>query len=135
MLCTNIYIYIYLHELAENVRNLNSYIKDTTDFLRKLSEIQQPLPKGAIMFCIDVKALYPSVPRKEARTACQKALQGRTNKSLTTECVLDMLDLVLENNNFSFNDKHYIQRDRIAPRNELCMYVLGRLGKRITSEE
>ena len=40
MLCTNIYIYIYLHELAENVRNLNSYIKDTTDFLRKLSEIQ-----------------------------------------------------------------------------------------------
>jgi hypothetical protein len=96
------------NELAENVRNLNSYIKDTTDFLRKLSEIQQPLPKGAIMFCFDVKALYPSVPRKEARTACEKALQGRTNKSLTTECVLDMLDLVLENNNFSFNDKHYI---------------------------
>ena len=95
------------NELAENVRNLNSYIKDTTDFLRKLSEIQQPLPKGAIMFCFDVKALYPSVPRKEARTACQTALQGRTNKSLTTECVLDMLDLVLENNNFSFNDNHY----------------------------
>jgi hypothetical protein len=79
-----------------------------------LSKIQQPLPKGEIMFCSDVKALYPSVPHKEARTACQTALQGRTNKSLTTECVLDMLDLVLENNNFSSNDKHYIQREGTA---------------------
>jgi hypothetical protein len=33
------------NELAENVLNLNSYIKDTTDFLCKLSKIQQPLPK------------------------------------------------------------------------------------------
>ena len=129
MLCTNTYIYIYLHELAENVRNLNSYIKDTTDFLRKLSEIQQPLPKGAIMFCFDVKALYPSVPRKEARTACEKALQGRTNKSLTTECVLDMLDLALENNNFSFNDKHYIQREGTAIGSHLGMnYACTFLG-------
>jgi hypothetical protein len=60
----------YIYVVAENVRNLNSYMKDTTDILRKLSGIQQPLPKGAIMFCFDVKALYPSVLRKEARTAC-----------------------------------------------------------------
>jgi hypothetical protein len=45
------------NELVENVLNLNSYIKDTTDFLCKLSKIQQPLPKGTIMFCSDVKAL------------------------------------------------------------------------------
>jgi hypothetical protein len=65
------------------------------------------MPKGAIMFCSDVKALYPSVLRKEARTVYEKALQGRTNKSLTTECVLDMLDLVLENNNFSILFVHF----------------------------
>lgn len=46
------------NELAENVRNLNSYIKDITDFPGKLSEIQQPLPKDAIVFCFEVKALY-----------------------------------------------------------------------------
>jgi hypothetical protein len=94
-----------------------------------LSEIQQPSPKGAIMFCIDVKALYPSVLCKEARTASQKALQGRTNKSLTTKCVLDMLDLVLENNNFSFNDKHYIQREGTAIGSHLGMnYACTFLG-------
>ena len=62
------------HELMENVCNLNSYIKDTTELLQKLNKIPQPLPGNNIMFCLDVKALYPSVPRKEARIACERAL-------------------------------------------------------------
>jgi hypothetical protein len=45
-------------ELSENVRNLNTYIKDTTDFLQKLNNISQPLPNETIMFCLDVKALW-----------------------------------------------------------------------------
>ena len=53
-------------KLSENVRNLNTYIKDTTDFLQKLNNISQSLPNETIMFCLDVRALYPSVPRIEA---------------------------------------------------------------------
>jgi translation initiation factor 2B subunit (eIF-2B alpha/beta/delta family) len=53
-------------ELSENVRNLNTYIKDTTDILQKLNNISQSLPNETIMFCLAVKALYPSVPRIEA---------------------------------------------------------------------
>ena len=53
-------------ELSENVRNLNTYIKDTTDFLQKLNNISQSLPNETILFSLDVKALYPSVPRIEA---------------------------------------------------------------------
>ena len=30
------------HELNENVKNLDSYIKDTTEFLQKLEKIEQP---------------------------------------------------------------------------------------------
>jgi hypothetical protein len=43
------------HELAENVRSLLSFIQDTTDFLNKLSTINQPLPNNCLMFCMDVK--------------------------------------------------------------------------------
>jgi hypothetical protein len=64
------------HELMENVCNLKSYIKDTTELLQKLNNIPQPLPGNNIMFCLDVKALYPSVPRKEARIACENPLQN-----------------------------------------------------------
>ena len=38
------------HELMENVCNLKSYIKDTTEFLQKLNKIPQPLPGNSIMF-------------------------------------------------------------------------------------
>ena len=65
------------HELAENVRSLLSFIQDTTDFLNKLSTINLPLPNNCLMFCMDVKALYPSVPRKEAREAAEKVLEKR----------------------------------------------------------
>ena len=60
------------HELAENGRSLPSFIQDTTDFLNKLSTINQPLPNNCLMFCMDVIALYPSVPRKEACEAAKK---------------------------------------------------------------
>ena len=63
------------------------------------------------MFCLDVKALYPSVPRKEIRIVCEKALQKRQNQSIPTVCVLNMLDLVLENNHFGFNGNNYIQTE------------------------
>jgi hypothetical protein len=58
---------------------------------------------------MDVKAIYPSVPRKEAREATEKALEKRSNKDIPTDEVVRMMDMVLENNNFSFNGKHYVQ--------------------------
>ena len=38
------------HELNEFVKSSPSYIQDTTDFLKKLSEVQQPLQEGTILF-------------------------------------------------------------------------------------
>ena len=88
-------------ELSENIKQLPSYIKDTTDFfLKKLQSIEQPLPPETIMFCFDVKALYPSVPRNETRNACRIALDKRTNPKLPTEDTLKLIETVLENNIF-----------------------------------
>ena len=82
------------------------------------------------MFCLDVKALYPSVPRLEARDACEQALKNRTNPTIPTECVLEMLDLVLENNHFSFNGKNFIQTEGTAIGSHLGMnYASTYLGE------
>jgi hypothetical protein len=75
------------------VRTLPSYIQDTTDFINKLN---------SILFCMDVKGLYPSTPKK-GLDACKQALDNRPNPSIPTTDVLSMIHLVLENNNFSFN--------------------------------
>ena len=70
------------HELMEHVSGLKCYIKDTTELLQKQNKIPKPLPGNYIMFCLNVKALYPSVPRIEARIACEKALQKRHKPSI-----------------------------------------------------
>jgi hypothetical protein len=45
---------------------------------------------------------------KEGLDACKQALDNRPNPSIPTTDVLSMIRLVLENNNFSFNGKHYL---------------------------
>ena len=61
-----------------------------------------------------MKALYPSVPRDEARAAAIDALNRRTDPEIPTEDVIVMMDTVLENNTFSFNDEHFIQTEGTA---------------------
>ncbi|MCG7879722.1 MAG: GIY-YIG nuclease family protein [Candidatus Thiodiazotropha endolucinida] len=115
-------------ELQEHVEGLPSYIKDTTHFLQKLKEVEQPLPAQTILFCFDVKALYPSVPRMEAKEACKEALGARTDQTIPTDDVLQLMDIVLENNTFSFNGKNYLQKEGTAigsrlGKNYACTYM------------
>ena len=117
-------------QLTENVKSLGSYIQDTTDFLNKISQIEQPLPDNSIMFCMDVKSLYPSVPRKEARMAVKRALDKRMSKEIPSEEVLNMMDLVLDNNNFTFAGEHFIQKEGTAIGSHLGMnYASTYLGE------
>ena len=117
-------------ELREHVTSLPSYIKDTTDFLKKVSQIPQPLPIDTMLFCFDVVALYPSVPRVEARKAIENALNRRSNQSIPTNDVLEMMDMVLENDNISFADKHFIQKEGTAIGSHLGMnYASTYLGE------
>ena len=79
-------------ELEEGVQKQNTYIKDTTDFLKKLEDIIMPIPEGSQLFTMDVKSLYPSVPKKEALEACEKSLNNRSNKNIPTNSVIEMID-------------------------------------------
>ena len=44
--------------------------------------------------------LYPSLPRKEARIAVESALQESNDADINTNTILQMMDFILENNNF-----------------------------------
>jgi len=83
---------IVTDEVREYVTSLPSYIRNTTDFLNKIKNIPQPRPEGTLIFRLDVKALYPSVPRAKARAAVIKTLNGRINPEISTEDVVQMMD-------------------------------------------
>ena len=84
--------------------------------------------KTYILFCLDVKTLYPSVPRKDAKEAVVDALNSRSDDSTLTDTVLELMDLVLNNNLFEFKEKRYIQIEGTAigsklGRNYACTYL------------
>ena len=60
--------------------------------------------------------------------ACEEGLNIRKNPIIPTDNVIEMVDTVLNNNNFSLGDKHYIQSDGIAigsklGKNFACSYM------------
>ena len=97
------------HELNDFVINSPTYIKDTTDFINKLSTIDTIIPTNSILFCFDVEKLYPSVPRTEGLQACKEALDRRTHSIVPTDNVLEMIETALDFNGFGLGEKNYRQ--------------------------
>ena len=96
----------HLNPLAKKVE---SYIKDTNHFLKKLKELGS-LPKNAILCTIDVVGLYSNIPNKEGLASIRKHLDNRENKEVTTETLVELADIVLKNNYFLFLDKTFKQK-------------------------
>jgi len=109
-------------ELKKGVEKLPSFIRDTTHFLNRLRQVRQPLPSDVLLFTMDVKGLYPNVPRVEARLACKQILDKRLSPTVPTERVLEMIDVVLENNNFRFGSQNYTQTEGTAIGSKLGMH-------------
>ena len=88
------------------VQSMDSYLKDTTDFLNKLKD--QRVQKNTILVTMDVKSLYTNIPNQEGIQAVKSVLE-KSNKSSLTSVITSFLGLILTLNNFQFNDKNYLQ--------------------------
>ncbi|XP_066275237.1 uncharacterized protein [Branchiostoma lanceolatum] len=95
------------HHLRPLVQRLPSYIKDTTDFLQKLNKLGKISPTAKLV-TLDVSSLYTNIPTEEGIQASREALQ-KNPSDVPTEAICDLLDRILNLNNFEFNGGHYIQ--------------------------
>ncbi|XP_071478870.1 uncharacterized protein [Diadema antillarum] len=99
------------------VEKLPSHLKDTTDFLNHINDLnltQNPLPPESILVTADVTSLYTNIPHNEGIKACRNALNARMNPSPPTDQLIRLLELVLTLNNFQFNGKNYLQIEGTA---------------------
>ena len=87
------------HHLQPIAQKVNSFLKDTNHFLRKIKSLGQ-LPKGAILCTIDVVGLCPNIPYEEGLASLRKFLDVRTEKKMTTEILLELAEIVSKNNIF-----------------------------------
>ena len=100
------YLDFHLNPLVSKTR---SFIKDTNHFLSLLAKLGE-IPENALLCTADVVGLYPNIPHGEGLEAIRKALNTRQNSSISTESLVGLGKLVLENNVFEFNGKVYRQK-------------------------
>ena len=85
-----------------------SYIKDTTHFLRIIDSIGQ-VPKDTLLVTMDVSSLYSNIPHVEGISAIKEFMLKHSFDQMTVTDTSHIIDFILNNNYFSFNNKFYLQ--------------------------
>ena len=90
-------------------REVKSYIKDTNDFLKKTPFLDK-LTYLTILCSVDFVGLYPNNPHDEGLSALQKRLELRREKKVSTSTLVELAEIVLKNNVFTFGKKTLLLR-------------------------
>ena len=100
--------------LKPAAQKLPTYIKDTTDFLRRIREFQPTNPSEVIIATLDVNSLYPNINQEEGAQACFEFLELRNNKSFPSLVVKRLILLVLQCNTLMFRNRFFHQTSGTA---------------------
>ena len=116
--------------LQPHVKSLDSYVKDTADFLRNLQNVPY-VPKEAFLVTLDVTSLYSNIPHNDGIKACEHFLNSKpSNSDISTESVCDLISTVLTKNHFQFNGDNYLQTMGCAMGTKMApSYSWGNLKK------
>ena len=98
--------------LQPKVQQLPSYIKDSTQFINLIETSH--LPKHCLLASIDVSSLYTNIPHNEGTQSALHYLKQdpdtyRQPEQPIPEVLIELIDIVLKNNVFEFNDNYYLQ--------------------------
>ena len=64
------------NQLQPHVKELKSYVKDSTDFIRKINSMEK-IPDNSIFVTMDVRSLYTHIPNKEGIKAVETTLKRK----------------------------------------------------------
>ena len=97
------------HELTKV--ELDYAIKDTNHILRKIEEINQSgVLQGVdsvIHASFDIEAMFPSISKEVGLAQCRKHLDRRKDLIFSTDCIIDALEITLENNITEFEKEAF----------------------------
>ena len=110
--------------LQRIVRVSPSYIKDKTDFLRKLKPIAE-VPENSYLVTLDVESLYTSIPNSEGIKVVKIPHVNFTKKAIATKVITVFLALILTLNNLYYTQNTFFKP--IAVQWELTMHHLTQI--------
>ena len=90
--------------LKPMVQKSDSYVKDTSDFIRKVEGLESLTPT-CIIGTLDVTSLYTNIPNDEGINCIYEMLKEERKGDINpkNETIKGILDLVLKSNNFQLN--------------------------------
>ncbi|CAJ0958822.1 unnamed protein product [Ranitomeya imitator] len=94
--------------LTPHARSTKSYILDTGDFLDKIHNIKN-IPPDSILCTLDVNSLYTSIEHDKGIEAVTLTLREAHIDSHLLDLCIDLLNLVLRENFFMFEDDFFLQ--------------------------
>ena len=92
------------YHLKPIMRSAKSYIRDTSDFLKRLKELGS-VTQNALLVGAHVVGLYPSIPHQDGLEALPIKLDQREEKIIPPKDLLEMARFVLKSNYFEFDSK------------------------------
>ena len=87
--------------LQPEVKKFKSYVKDTTNFIKKIEAIDH-VSDDSYLVSLDVCSLYTNIPHKEGIEAVKQKLK-KSKPSISIKVILTFLKLILTLSNFVFN--------------------------------
>lgn len=84
-----------------------SYIKDTYHFVNLIKDLI--IPQNAILFTIDIDSLYTNIDSTEGIQAVKEAFQKNPNKHRPEKELIQLLEINLNRNDFTFNQEFFLQ--------------------------
>ncbi|CAJ0947522.1 unnamed protein product [Ranitomeya imitator] len=94
--------------LTPHARSTKSYILDTGDFLNKIHSIKN-IPPDSTLCTLDVNSLYTSIEHDKGVEAVILTLREANMDSNLLDLCIDLLNLVLRENFFIFEDDFFLQ--------------------------
>ena len=119
----------------------HTYIKDTSDFIRKIEKIT--VPKDALIITLDYESMYTNIVHEEAVEAVRKTLANNSSKHVivngarrpSIDSFCKLIELAVKCNNFKFNGENYYQCRGVAMGHKaspaICDIVIYYLEERI----
>ena len=109
MICHTLKIFEYVdYHLQPIVKEIPSYVESTTDFLRKINQIDFAADNSYLV-SLDVKSIYNNIPNEERIKSVKTPLEKNSIRTASTKVITTFLALILTLNNFVFNCKNYLQ--------------------------
>ena len=98
--------------LSPLVQELPSFIKDTPQFLKIINDFEFSANANhkPLLFTMDVFSLYTSIPYDVALKASRHFRDKRSNKSMSTSTLLQLIEHVPKMSTFRFNGRYFYEK-------------------------